>query len=190
MDRRRAAHPRWRRKPCLRSEARGPAPADLGASLQTGSRQRSRMQHRSLRPERREPLLEPRIDGRGGAVPRAAGPCRARCLLPARQLPLGGGTAQRPGAGCDIKNPGPRANAHDIQRGVRNRPGDLVCGRLVDGGKVVAHLRVVRSGHRVRHLFAASITRWAVVPLLHTLSARPEGPAAAIFPRSPTRNCV
>jgi hypothetical protein len=60
------------------------------------------MQHRSLRPERREPLRpspEPRIDGRDGAVPRAGGPCRARCLLPAPHSPLSGQTAQRPGAG-------------------------------------------------------------------------------------------
>jgi hypothetical protein len=73
--------------------------------------------------------------------------------------PLSGRTAQRPGAGRDIKNPGTWANAHDIQRGVRNRPGDPVCGRFVDGGKVVAHLRVVRSGHRVSHLIATSKSR-------------------------------
>jgi hypothetical protein len=60
--------------------------------------------------------------------------------------PLGGRTAHRPGAGCDINNPGARADADDVQRGVRNRSGDPVRGRLVDGGKVVAHFRVVSLG--------------------------------------------
>lgn len=54
-----------------------------------------------------------------------------------------------------------RADAHDVQRGVRNRSGDPVCGRLVDGGKVVAHLRVVRSGHRVSHVSLPHCLRFA-----------------------------
>ncbi len=69
--------------------------------------------------------------------------------------PLGGRTAQRPGAGCDINNPGTRADAHDVQRGVRNRSGDPMCGRLVDCGGVSPHSRQnqeqpARSSERTR----------------------------------------
>jgi hypothetical protein len=74
--------------------------------------------------ERTEPFREP-PDHAGRDV------CRQHV-----SSPLGSRTAQRPGAGCDIDNPGTRADAQDVQPGVRNRSGDPVCGRLVDCGKV------------------------------------------------------